>query len=99
MFPLGLGDVLFKAIRLAQQSRASEIDIHALLAAIDAPELEAPSFPALPPDIRGDECCGFYANSDWIPLSTDAQKALAPFAETDAVDTTTLRKALLTAKQ
>jgi hypothetical protein len=98
MFPPGLGDVLFKATLLAQQSQASEIGIDALLAALDEPELEVP-FRSLPPDISGDECCGFYTNSDWIPLSTDAQKVLTSFAETDTVDTVTLRKALLTAKQ
>ena len=99
MFPPCLGDVFFKATVLAQQSGDSEIDIDILLAALDASQAD-PASPFLIVWISTES--GGYAfsinNSDWTPVSTQAAKVLGPFAGMEAVDPTTLRKALLAAK-
>jgi hypothetical protein len=99
MIPPYLGDVFFKATFLAQQSKSSEINIDILLAALDASEVDPSSF--LPPaaDLTGSECYASFTNSDWTPVSTDAAKALAPFAGMEKIDLPILRKALLAAKE
>jgi hypothetical protein len=99
MFPPCLGDVFFKATVLAQQSRASEINIDILLAALDASQVD-PASPFLIVWISTES--GGYAfsinNSDWTPVSSHAAKALDPFDGMENVDPATLRKALLAAK-
>ncbi len=99
MIPPCLGDVFFKATFLAQQSGASEINIDILLAALDATEVDP--LPFLPPasDLTGSACYALFTNSDWTPVSTDAAKALAPFAGMETIDPAILRKALLAAKE
>jgi hypothetical protein len=98
MSPPGLGDVFFKAIVLAQQSGASEINIDILFAALDAVEVYPASY-----CLRISTESGCYAfslnNSDWTPVSTGAAKALRPFDGVENVDPATVRKALAAAKE
>jgi len=96
VFPPALGDLFFKASFLAEQSRASEISIDILLAALDAPAVDPSSFLSPPAELAGSESYTF--NTDWKPLSADAAKALMPFAELETVDPDALRSALLAAK-
>jgi hypothetical protein len=99
MIPPCLRDVFSKAAFLAQQSKASEINIDILLAALDAPELDPWSIVPPTSDPTGPECYGCFTNSDWTPVSTDAAKALAPFAGVEKIDAAVLRKVLLDAKK
>jgi hypothetical protein len=96
MFPPGLGDLFFKATFVAEQWRASEISVDILLAALDAPDLDPASVFR---GSAGSESGGYYVNTDWKSLSTDAAKALTPFAEMETLDRDALRRALLDAKQ
>jgi hypothetical protein len=99
VFPPGLGDVIFRATFLAQQSGASAINVDILLAALDAPNIDPSPFLPPRPDVAGSDCYAFFANSDWTPLSSAAAEALAPFAEMETVDPATIRKALLAAEE
>jgi hypothetical protein len=94
MFSPSIGDVVFKAMLLAQGSGASEIGIDILLTAIDAP---MPNMP--PPESPGAESCGFVINSDWTPLSSEVVEALAPFGGLEEISLEALRTALLSAKK
>lgn len=75
MFPPSLGDLFFKATLLAEQSRASEITVDILLAALDAPEIGTGSSLFDDPT-TGSESGSYFFNTDWRSLSADAAKAL-----------------------
>ncbi|MBV9264535.1 MAG: hypothetical protein JO061_00055 [Acidobacteriaceae bacterium] len=98
MFSPCLGDAFYKAVVLAQQSGASEINIKILLAAFDVVEVCPPSNYC----VRISTELGCYAsclnNSDWTPVSPDVEKAIHPFDGVDNIDPATPRKALLAAK-
>lgn len=91
-----LGELIFKATYLAEQSQASEIGIDILLAALDAPEIDPESMFEGP---AGSPSGSYTFNTGWKPLSSSAGKALAPFAGMETADRDALRKALLEAKQ
>lgn len=93
-----------KATLLAQQSRASQIDVDTLLAALDA---------STTPDAFEGYCKSDYLristeswgyafslnNTDWIPVSPHAAKALRPFIGRADADHFGLREALLAYNQ
>ncbi len=86
-----IGDVFFRATVIAHESGASEIGIETLLAAIDAPTIAQTE----PPDGSESGCYGFYINLEWVPLSAEAAKAIAPFGGFEHLSLDGLRAALL----
>lgn len=96
-FP-SLGELIFKATYLAEQSRTSEITIDILLAALDAPAVDPASVFNLPPAALESGGVSYCVNTDWKSLSPGATKALEPFAGMETIDRDALRKALLEAR-
>ena len=95
MFSPSTAEVFFRATVLAHDSGLSEIGIETLLVAIDAPNTAQANLPDGPES----GCYGFYINSDWIPLSAEVEKAIAPFGGFENIGLDGLRSTLLAAKK
>ncbi len=95
MFSPSTGEVFFRATLLAHESGLSEIGIDTLLAAIDTSNVAQANLTDGPES----GCYAFYINSDWIPLSAEVAKVIAPLGGFEAIGLDGLRSALLSVKK